>query len=363
MHEVRAGDLDQLGARRHHQVDRLLEPGQHAGLVPLAAELLDHADADSGEVTLGPAPRGADQVGQRRVDRGRVQRIVPADHLVQQGRVEHGAGHGTGLVEGVGERDEPVARHAAVRRLHPDRARHRTRLPDGAAGVGADGERRLVRRHGRGRAAAGPAGDPVEVPRVVRRSVCRVLGGGAHRELVHVGLAQDRQARLAEARDDRGVVRRYPAFEDPRAARRRQALGGHHVLDRDRHAVEWRPRLPACPARVGGCGLLERTLGVDVRGRRAPARRPRRSGRGGAGWPRRRWSRRRPAPRRAPRRWSCSLLVPQDPRHLEPLPLLLGSPRQRLVSRQAGRHDVRRGRRWSAAARGRWAGCRRRPRR
>ena len=158
VHEARARHLDQLGAGRDHQVDRLLEPGEHAGLVPLAAELLDHADAHAGEVALGAAPRRTDQVGQGGVDGGGVLGVVTADDLVQQRRVEHGAGDRSGLVEGVGQRDEPVPRHAAVRRLHPDRARHGARLPDGAAGVGADGERRLVRRHGRRRPAAGPAG-------------------------------------------------------------------------------------------------------------------------------------------------------------------------------------------------------------
>ncbi|ETZ97431.1 glutamyl-tRNA(Gln) amidotransferase subunit A domain protein [Mycobacterium kansasii 662] len=35
---------------------------------------------------------------------------------------------------------------------------------------------------------------PVDVPRVAGRAVGGVLGRGAHRELVHVGLAEDRDA-------------------------------------------------------------------------------------------------------------------------------------------------------------------------
>jgi len=38
-------------------------------------------------------------------------------------------------------------------------------------------------------ATAGPAGYPLEVPRVVRGAVGGVLGRGAHRELVHVAFA------------------------------------------------------------------------------------------------------------------------------------------------------------------------------
>ena len=44
----------------------------------------------------------------------------------------------------------------------------RRRLADRAAGVGPDGERHLVRRHGRRGAARGPARHPVQVPGVAR---------------------------------------------------------------------------------------------------------------------------------------------------------------------------------------------------
>ena len=44
------------------------------------------------------------------------------------------------------------------------------------------------------------------------------LGEGAHRELVHVGLAEDDQPGLFEARDDRRVVGRDPALQDAGAA-------------------------------------------------------------------------------------------------------------------------------------------------
>ncbi len=189
---------------------------------------------------------------------------MAADELVEEGGVEHRAGDRADLVEGVGEGDEAVARHPAVGRLHPDRARHGTGLADRAAGVGAERQRRLVRRDGGGAATAGPAGDAGEVPRVVGRAEGAVLGGGAHRELVHVGLAEDRQAVAAEPRDDRGVVRRHPAVEDPRAAGGRQATGGEHVLDRDRDAVQGAPGLARLAPAVGLLGGAQRSLGVDV---------------------------------------------------------------------------------------------------
>ena len=84
VHEARAGDLDDLGAGLDHQVDRLLEAGQHAGLVALAAELGDDADPDAGQVAGRALAGGVDQRGQRRVDGGGVERVVAADDLVQQ---------------------------------------------------------------------------------------------------------------------------------------------------------------------------------------------------------------------------------------------------------------------------------------
>ena len=83
-----------------------------------------------------------------------------------------------------------------------------------------------------------PPGMRVEVPRVVRRAVRGVLGRRAHRELVHVGLAERHQAGRAHPGDDRRVVRRDPALEDLRPGGRRHAEGAEHVLDRDRHAGE-----------------------------------------------------------------------------------------------------------------------------
>ena len=97
----------------------------------------------------------------------------------------------------------------------------------------------------------------------MRRAVGGVLRGRAHRELVHVGLAEDRQAGLAEPVDHGGVVRRHPALEDPRAARRGQTL----VASTSLTAIGTPSRPVPCVRRatlVGGTGLLERTLGVDV---------------------------------------------------------------------------------------------------
>ena len=211
------------------------------------------------------ARRAASTTGGRwGVDRRGVHRVVAADDRVQQRRVEHGARARAGLVEAGGQRHEPVAGDPAIRRLDADRAGDGGGLADRAAGVRADRQRRLVCRDDGAGATTRAAGDAGEVPGVVGGAVGRVLGGGAHRELVHVGLAQDRHTGGLEAAHDGGVVGRQPALEDLGAAGRRQALGDQHVLDGDGHAGEDVQLLAGCATLVDGPGGGERPLAVDV---------------------------------------------------------------------------------------------------
>ena len=210
--EVRCGHLDDLGTELGEKGDRLVKALPHSGLVALATELLDDTDAHARDVT---ATRGCDDVGHGDVEGGRVERVVTRDDRVEQCGVEHRAGARPGLVERGRQRDEAIAGDGAVRRLHSDGARDGCGLADRTAGVRADGKRCLEGRHRGCRATARTPGDALEVPRVVGGAVGRVLGGGAHGELVHVGLAEDHDARLLEARGDGRVVRRTPALEDP----------------------------------------------------------------------------------------------------------------------------------------------------
>src|SRR6185312_1660549 len=101
---------------------------------------------------------GLDDRRDGRVDRRRVERVVPGDDLVQQRRVQDRTGAGPALVEGGGEGDHAVAGDRPVRRLHTHRAGDCGRLADGAAGVGADRERGLEGGEGGTRPTAGAAG-------------------------------------------------------------------------------------------------------------------------------------------------------------------------------------------------------------
>ena len=72
----------------------------------------------------------------------------------------------------------------------------------------------------------------------------------AHRELVHVGLAEDHHAGVAQPAHHGRVVRRPPALEDPRPAGRRDALGGDDVLERERYAGQRAELLAGAALRV-----------------------------------------------------------------------------------------------------------------
>ena len=139
-----------------------------------------------------PPCRAAREVGHGLRRAGGVARVAAEEHGGGEGGVLHRAREGADLVERRGEGDEAVAADPAVGRLQADHAAQRGGLADRAAGVGAEGERRHARGH-RGRGAArGAAGDARRVPGVARRPVGAVLGGRAHRELVHVRLARPR---------------------------------------------------------------------------------------------------------------------------------------------------------------------------
>ena len=217
--EVRAVHLGDLGAQLGELVDRGVERRQHALLVAVAAQLPDHADPDTAQVARRARLRRGDDVGHLGVDRRRVPRVVTGDHLVQQRGVEHRARARPALVQRRRAGDQAVARHRAVGGFDADRRGQRGGLPDRPAGIRPDRQRRLERGQRRGAAAAGTAGHPVDVPRVARRPERRVLGGRAHRELVHVRLAQDRDARGAQPR---GRPSRRTATSSPRGSSTRR---------------------------------------------------------------------------------------------------------------------------------------------
>ena len=117
-----------------------------------------------------------------------------------------------------------------------------------------------------------PPGTRPEVPRVGGRPERGVLGGRAHRELVHVGLAQDHRAGVAEALRDVGVERRPVSLQDPgarpctgRPATDTRSLSATGIPSSGWSASSARRALGASggQARVGGIGLRHRPVVVD----------------------------------------------------------------------------------------------------
>ncbi len=99
MIEMRTVDFGHFGADRGQLLDGSVERREHAGLITLAAQLLDDADAHAFEITCGSGLRGADDVGHFGVDGGGVSRVVSGDHLMQQRGVEDGARTRAALVQ------------------------------------------------------------------------------------------------------------------------------------------------------------------------------------------------------------------------------------------------------------------------
>ena len=162
----------------------------------------------------------------------RVGRVVSGEDLQEQSHVFGRLRQGADLVETAGEGHQPIAAHAAVGGLQPGDAAERRRAADRAASVGADGKRRHPRGHAGGRPAAGTAGNPREVPGIMRGMKGRVLVRPAHGELVHVRLADQHGVGRLQPGDDRRVVGRAEVLQDSRCAGRRLALRAEHVLDR-----------------------------------------------------------------------------------------------------------------------------------
>ena len=261
---------------------------------------------------------------------GRVARVVSGDDAEERRHVARRSRERTDLIERGSERDQAVARHAAVGRLQTEHAAERRRLADRSAGLGAERERHHAGGDRDGRSAARSAGNPIVIPRVARRPERGMLGRRAHRELVAVGLADDHRAgaaRDARRRRPSRVARNARAGATPAVVR--IAGGADVVLERDGDAEQRRVRgrardraaaarasaprsftcRKACRSAVEPADAVERVAAhLDGRDARAPRRRRgfRRRVRGSAHEPSTRGTLKSPAARSAAGAWPSS---------------------------------------------------------
>ena len=157
-------------------------------------------------------------VGNRRVDRRGVARVLAGDGFEQHRGAAHGGGQRADLIERRRERDHAVAADPPVGGLHADDAAVARGQADRAAGVGAE----ACRAPGARRPQV--AEPPEEPPGTRARShglrvtpSAEFSRGRAHRELVHVELADQHGAGLAQPLGDGAVEARHEVLEDLRA--------------------------------------------------------------------------------------------------------------------------------------------------
>ena len=148
------------------------------------------------------------------------------------------------MVERPRQRHHPVAAHPSVGWLDAGRPATVTRDPDRASRVAAGAAETHAGGQRRRGATAGAAGDVVEIPGVVGGAVVRVRVGASGGELVHVQLAEQHRAGVAEPGDDGRVVLRHEVGQDLRASGGPDPGGVVQVLQRDRDPVQRPPVLP-----------------------------------------------------------------------------------------------------------------------
>jgi len=196
-----------LGTEGLVLLDGGLDGGHHGGVTAFAEELLGQADLEAGQGLGGS--RGVQFPGvvlHRAFQAGGILGVEAGHGVEQEAAILGGAGHGAGLVEGGGEGDHAPAGNHAVGGLQAGEVAQGGGLADGAAGVGAGGGGGQAGRHGGGGTAGGAAGNAALVPGVLHRAEEGGFVGGAHGELVHIGLAQVHGAGGVEFLDHRGVV-------------------------------------------------------------------------------------------------------------------------------------------------------------
>ncbi len=184
---------------------------------------------------------------------------MAGDGAEQMRAVFCAARHRPTLIETRGVGDHAVTRDAAIGRLEPGHAAEGGRLTDRTAGVGTQCRRGEAGGDRGGAAAGGAAGHRVLVPRVLDRAVEAVFVGGAHGELIHVGLAQTDHAGRLELLDHGGVIGRDEVIEHLRAAAGAHAAGTEDVLQRQRQPGQ-RALVAAGTRLVGGIGRSQRLV-------------------------------------------------------------------------------------------------------
>ena len=186
--------------------------------------------------------------------------VVSGDDVHDKGVVSNGPRHGADGVQAVAKRIDTVPAHETKGRLQTHDSAGARGYAYRAPGVAAQRPHALARRHGRPGAAAGTAGHPLDVPRIMRGPVVRVLAGAAQGELVHLKLAHQHRAGSSEALHDRGIVVRHEVPLDLGANGRAYALRIVEVFQSYRNAVQGASMISILDSLLGLPGGLHRLV-------------------------------------------------------------------------------------------------------
>ena len=91
----------------------------------------------------------------------------------------------------------------------------------------------------------------------MRNLICRVLGRGAHRELIHIRFTDHDNTLLVEFCHDSRIVWRHKVFKDFRTAGRPYTFGTYYIFNRDRDTRERWHLVAILKSRVGMTRLLQ----------------------------------------------------------------------------------------------------------
>ena len=173
------------------------------------------------------------------------------------------------MIERAGEGDHAPAAAPAVGGFRSDQAAERGRLADRTAGIRPRRAHCDPRRHRRGRSAGGTTGHQhgigilTSLPGIFHRPIGRGHVGGAHRELIHVRLAEEHRAIAQQVRGHRALIGWDEGAEDLAASRCPHALGAEQILDRQRDTGQ-RAMVTGGQRLVGGPRLVDRLAVHDI---------------------------------------------------------------------------------------------------
>src|SRR5215472_169013 len=192
------------------------------------------------------------------------------ENLEERRRVEDGTSNRPDLIECAGEGNHSIPREAPVGWLEPHCIGQRCRLADASSGIGSQGAEYLPSSDSCGGAAGRAPWRATQIPRIVGGKESGGFSRRAHRELVLIQLAEDRQAGAFEKLHCGGVVGRNESGEDFRSSGGLHPLGKEEVFHRDRNSIQraQRSRLSAVIRGLcrGECALrVDPKKGLDPR--------------------------------------------------------------------------------------------------